>query len=228
MIDSYLHPAVLKLRHAWERAHEPVEGVPSWARRAALIVPLLVLPSSLWRIATCTFHLPLVDDLPPDVSGELPPWLPLEIYVLLLSFASEILAFTAVGLVAAWGERFPRWLPILGGRVVPVWLAAVPAAAGAAVLTIVCSWVAVTATLGLDVRGERPALHLLTLDDWQGALTVFAYAPLLAWGPLLGALTVAYLRRRSSAGTAETSAHPRHRPEQGVERGRSSGRRIQW
>jgi hypothetical protein len=44
----------------------------------------LVLPSSLWRIAVCTFHAPIVDGgLPADSSGNLPSWLPLEIYVVL-------------------------------------------------------------------------------------------------------------------------------------------------
>lgn len=164
------------------------------------MVPLLVLPASIWRIAVCTFHLPLVGEtLPPDASGDLPSWLPLEIYVILLSLASEILAFSAVGLVAAWGERFPRWIPILRGRAVPTWFAVTPAAAGATVLTLLCTWVAVTASLGVNVQGEEPTVDLLTFDTWEGTLTILMYAPMLLWGPLLGALTIAYGRRRRGA-----------------------------
>lgn len=37
----------------------------------------------------------------------------------------------------------------------------------------------------------------LNVEDWQGVLAIAAYAPLLAWGPLLGAVTVAYYRRRA-------------------------------
>jgi hypothetical protein len=176
------------------------------------VVPLLVIPASVWRIAVCTFHLPLTDELPPDASGDLPSWLPLEIYVILLSVVSEALAFSAVGLVAAWGERFPRWIPVLKGRRVPTWFAVAPAAAGATVLTLLCTWVAVMASFGLDVQGERPTVPLLNFDSWQGVVVVASYAPLLAWGPLLGVLTVAYARRRArrpasaSAGLAPASA----------------------
>lgn len=201
MVDNYSARGVQRIKRAWDAAHRPVEGVPLWARRAALVVPLLVLPSSAWRIAVCTFHLPLVDDLPPDASGDLPWWLPLELYVILLSLVSELLAFAAVGLVAAWGERFPRWIPILRERVVPTWFAAVPAAAGAAVLTLLTTWVAVTAAFGVNVQGERPEVVLLTVDTWEGVVVIAGYAPLLAWGPLLGALTVAYVRRRSAQRT---------------------------
>ncbi len=108
------------VRRAWAHLHRPVPGVEPWAHRVALIIPLLALPSSLWRIAVCTFGVPLVDDLPPDASGDLPEWLPLGVYVVLLSLATEALAFTAVGLVAKWGEIFPRWIPGLAGRRVPV------------------------------------------------------------------------------------------------------------
>jgi hypothetical protein len=183
---------------AWTAAHEPVAGVPPWARRVALVVPLLVLPSSIWRIAVGTFHAPLVEGLPPDASGGLPDWMPLGLYVLLLSVASELLAFSAVGLVARWGEVFPRWLPVLRGRAVPTWFAVVPASVGAVVLTVMATWVAVTAPLGLTIQGDRPSVRVLTFESWQGVVAVIAYAPLLAWGPLLGCLTVAYRRRRSS------------------------------
>lgn len=183
-------------RRAWADLHRPVAGVPPWARRAALIVPLLALPSSLWRIAVCTIGVPLVDDLPPDASGDLPAWLPLGVYVVLLSLASEALAFTAVGLVARWGEVFPRWVPGLGGRRVPISFAAIPAALGATVLTLLSTWVAITAALGVDVQGEEPEVKLLTFDTWEGTVVIATYAPLLAWGPLLAALTVAYVRRR--------------------------------
>lgn len=78
---------------------------------AALVVPLTVLPSSLWRISAVTLHLPIMRDVGPDASGDLPSWMPLELYVVLLSVFSELLAFTAVGLVATWGEVFPGGFP---------------------------------------------------------------------------------------------------------------------
>ncbi|MFG2003604.1 hypothetical protein ACGFNU_31025 [Spirillospora sp. NPDC048911] len=110
-------PAPGRLRSAWAAAHVRADGVPNWAWTAALAVPLTVLPSSVWRIAIGTFHLPIGEGDQGD--GDLPSWLPGEVYVVLLSLVSELLAFTAVGLVATWGETFPRWIPGLRGRRVP-------------------------------------------------------------------------------------------------------------
>nr|BFE81140.1 hypothetical protein GCM10020093_037410 [Planobispora longispora] len=78
-----------RLRAAWRAAHAPVPGVPGWARIAAYAVPLAVLPSGLWR-------LPLV--FRDGVGfGE-------RAYIVSLSVVSELAAFAAVGLIAAWGS----------------------------------------------------------------------------------------------------------------------------
>ena len=101
-----------RLRAAWAGAHRPVPGVPGWARNAAYAVPCTVLPSSLWRIAVCTFHAPIGRGA--IGSGTAPsgvPGVPLGLYVIVLSIVSELLAFTAVGLVSAWGAECPHLLP---------------------------------------------------------------------------------------------------------------------
>ncbi|MFB7912190.1 hypothetical protein ACFC1T_37740 [Kitasatospora sp. NPDC056076] len=191
-----LRTATGRLRTAWASAHTPVPGVPRWAGLAARAVPLTVLPSSAWRIATCTFHAPLDGDAVQD-SGSLPWWLPLELYVVLLSAVSELLAFTALGLVARWGEVLPRRLPLLGGRRVPVAAAVVPAALGAAALSVGTLLLTMLLSTGRDLRG-RPlpdGLPMLS-GDWHTVVLVACYAPLLLWGPLLAAVTWAYLRRR--------------------------------
>jgi hypothetical protein len=189
-----------QMRNTWTAAHAPVPGVPGWARTAALLVPLTALPSSLWRIAAVTLHLPIEFFEADDGTGrgDLPSWMPVEVYAVLLSVVTELLAFAAVGLVAPWGEIVPRWIPWLRGRRIPRLTAVIPAALGAVVLTTLWTWTAVSASVGRDVRG-RPMDPdaAVNLDDWRDALAVVAYAPLLLWGPLLGALTVAYwLRRR--------------------------------
>ncbi|QFU97261.1 hypothetical protein KDY119_00755 [Luteimicrobium xylanilyticum] len=173
---SFVRSPAPAWRRVWHGLHAPVPGVPRWARVAAVVVPLTVLPASLWRVVAITLHVPIVDTSTtgPDARGTLPTWMPLGVYVVLLSIASELLAFTAVGLVARWGEVVPRRIPGLGGRRVPTSAAVIPAALGATALTALWTWVAVS-------------------------LALAAYAPLLAWGPLLGALTVAYARRRRSS-----------------------------
>jgi hypothetical protein len=177
-------------RRLWREAHAPVPGVPRWARWAAVIVPLLVVPSSLWRIAF------IGQD--PAGRGDLPSWTPLPVYGVLLSLLSEALAFTAVGLVAAWGETVPRWLPRWGGRRIPVATALVPAVLGAAVLTVLWTGVAVTVATGHQLTGgQLPANYPTRAGGWQAALFVACYLPLVLWGPLLGALTIAYRRQRA-------------------------------
>ncbi|HEY9243771.1 MAG TPA: hypothetical protein VIP48_17440 [Streptosporangiaceae bacterium] len=189
---------VRRVRAVWAAAHRPADGVPRWARVAALAIPLTVLPSSAWRIAVCTFHVPIArGDLASGVTSSGLPGVPLWLYVILLSIVSELLAFTAVGLVSTWGEVVPRWIPVLRGRRVPPLFAVVPAALGSAVLTLLWTWLAVTMSLGLRMDG-RPQSELspVSFTDWQGLVAVTAYAPLLLWGPLLAAVTVSYWRRR--------------------------------
>ena len=101
-----------RMRAAWRAAHEPVVGVPWQMRLAAYAVVLVVLPSSVWRLPAAAFD-----------SGR---GLGERTYVVFLSVVSEALAFTAFGLIARWGEVFPRWLPLLRGRRVPTMAAVVP------------------------------------------------------------------------------------------------------
>jgi hypothetical protein len=187
-----------RIRAAWAAAHVPAAGVPRWARVAALAIPLTVLPSSVWRIAVCTFHAPIVrGDLVSVATASGRPGVPLWLYVILLSIGSELLAFTAVGLVSTWGEVVPRWIPVLRGRRVPPLSAVIPAALGSAVLTLLWTWTAVTMSLGLRLDGRpQGQLSPVAFTDWQGLVAVAAYAPLLLWGPLLAAVTVSYWRRR--------------------------------
>jgi hypothetical protein len=191
-------PAAGRIRVAWVAAHAPAAGVPRWARVAAYAVPFTVLPSSVWRVAACTFHAPIMrGGLGSDLGSSGLPGVPLGLYVILLSIVSELLAFTAVGLVATWGEVFPRWIPVLRGRRVPALGAVIPAALGAAVLTLLWTWIAVSMSFGLRIDGQPQASTTpVSFGDWKGLVAVAAYAPLLLWGPLLGAVTISYWRRR--------------------------------
>ncbi|MFD2079481.1 hypothetical protein SAMN05421678_1163 [Actinopolymorpha cephalotaxi] len=187
-----------RLRAAWRAAHDPVPGVPRWVRIAAYAVPFTVLPSGLWRVAAVTFHLPIVTD-PPRGGHTL--GMPDEAYVVVLSAVSELLAFTAVGLVARWGEVFPWWVPGLRGRRVPTAAAVVPAALGATVLTVL--WTKVFAGLPASLREPAPPGDPIAEHGWRLVVFVGSYAPLLLWGPLLAAVTVAYWRRRTGRSEEE-------------------------
>ena len=183
-----------------------VAGVPRWAVWSAYAAALTVLPSGVWRLLTTLGHVPLdhLETAPEHHGPELVTgwWYPVA-----LTVVSEALAYLTVGLVAPWGEVWPRWIPRLGGRPVPVAAAVVPAAAGAAALTVLWTWTAVMFGLGRGVNGSE----LLGLDfhGWQAAAFIAAYGPLLAWGPLLAAVTISYYRRRRGrAGRRGTSPVP--------------------
>ncbi|MFE2294336.1 hypothetical protein [Streptomyces sp. NPDC059452] len=119
-------------------------------------------------------------------------------YIPSLSVVSELLAFTAIGLIARWGEVFPRWVPRLGGRQVPTKAAVVPAALGATILTLVFTALAVVNEIqGTTIRGDDlPDDFPGEAGGWEAAWFYICYTPLIFWGPLLTVLTVAYGKRR--------------------------------
>ncbi|MFI9724017.1 hypothetical protein ACIHFE_30955 [Streptomyces sp. NPDC052396] len=183
-------------RGAWRAAHASVTGVPRWARAVAHVIPFLVMPSGIWRIATVVFD--VAGDGRQHSAADPTAGLPDPVYVTFLSVFSELLAFTAIGLVAAWGEVFPRWIPVLRGRRVPIPAAVIPAAAGATALTVLWTTLAVQIGSGVTLQGNPlpDDFPTIALHGWRLGFFLAAYAPVLLWGPLLALLTVAYWRRR--------------------------------
>ncbi|MFE9654814.1 hypothetical protein [Micromonospora sp. NPDC006431] len=171
-------------------AAHPRDGrpAPAWAVRAAHLIPLVVLPSGLWRLA-------LVAGVP---IGAYEHGAPVRthggesVYVVSLTVFSEALALLALGLVRPWGEVFPRWLPLLGGRRVPPSFAVTAATAGAIGITLVWAY----AAWGIIVRDLVVEGDGLGFSPAGFALLVACYVPLLLWGPLLLAVTLSYQRRR--------------------------------
>ncbi|MEU7071281.1 hypothetical protein AB0B30_22360 [Streptomyces narbonensis] len=175
-----------RFRAAWRSAHAPVPGVSRRTRLLAYAVPFTVLPASLWR-------LPAAFDVGIGIGERL--------YVVFLSLFSEAVAFTAIGLVARWGEVVPGWVPFVGGRRIPPAVVLAPAALGALALTLL--WTAlgtVTEVRGTTIRGDvLPADFPSRAGGWEAASYYVCYTPLVLWGPLLAVLTVAYGKRRLRA-----------------------------
>jgi hypothetical protein len=170
-----------------------VPGVPRWALICAHGVALVVLPSGIWRILALVADVPLLDRTSeghPELEVFSGP-----VYLVLLTVVTELLAYLTVGLVAPWGETVPRWTPWLGGRRIPVGAAVVPAGIGAAVLTLLWTYSLVMVAAGRTVDGGTDVG--LRLHSWQYLVFWLSYGPLVLWGPLLGAVTVHYYRRRS-------------------------------
>lgn len=150
-------------------------------RRIAHLVPLLTLPSGLWRIAL-VIGLPLTNA---EVGGF---WM--RVYIVSLSLVSEGAALLTLGLVQPWGEVAPRWIPIIGGRRVRPLAAFIPAITGAAFLTALWTWV---------FWGMAGSEFYDYFNGPQAVIVTLAYVPLLAWGPLLAVVAIAYVRRRPRA-----------------------------
>lgn len=168
----------------------PDPAPPRWARRAAHIAALTPLLSGLWRTAGA-FGIPLGFARGSGLHqseigfGE-------SAYLVGLSVLAECLGLLTLGLVSRWGEVVPAWVPLIGGRRVPRHAATVPALLGAAVLTAMSAAALTGSWTGNISEPEAP----------QGAafwVMTACYAPMLAWGPLLGAVAVAYHVRRSAA-----------------------------
>ncbi|KQV74010.1 hypothetical protein ASC61_02735 [Aeromicrobium sp. Root344] len=155
----------------------PVEA-SAQIRRVAHLVPLLTLPSGLWRIALVV-GLPLTTA---EVGGF---WM--RVYIVSLSVVSEGAALLTLGLVQPWGEVAPRWIPLIGGRRVRPLAAFVPAITGATFLTALWTWV---------FWGMARTEFYDYFNGPQAVIVTVAYLPLLLWGPLLGVVAIAYLRRR--------------------------------
>ncbi|WP_431045877.1 hypothetical protein ACQUSR_29930 [Streptomyces sp. P1-3] len=164
-------------------------AVPRWARRAATAAALTNVPSGLWRIAIAVGIPVGLAHSEYEAMGA-PGWGSL--FLVCLSVVSEAFALLALGLVRPWGEVWPRWVPWLRGRTIPVAAAVVPAAFG------------VLATSVYGVAFVYTALNSeLEAEPWGVVLLNVCYLPLLAWGPLLAAVTVHYYRRRTAHPAAD-------------------------
>ncbi|MEO3779869.1 hypothetical protein ABGB16_24160 [Micromonospora sp. B11E3] len=110
------------------------------------------------------------------------------LYVWILTVVSQTAAFLTLGLVRPWGERVPSWVPRLGRRSIPPLAVITPALLGALAVTALCAMVALAPHGPLDNPDFPRGI--------AGVIMVLCYAPLLAWGPLVIAVTIAYARRR--------------------------------
>ena len=164
----------------------PVAGTPRWALVCAWATPACVAPSGIWRTLV-GFGAPL---------GWSQAHLRLEripgfgtAYVVALTVLSVSAAALTLGLVYPWGERTPDWVPLVGGRRIPLWLPALLAISGAAVVTCL---VVLSVINWSQVSGfaDRPR------SGWA-LLMVACYLPAALWPPLLLAVTYSYIRRRN-------------------------------
>ncbi|MGN9789305.1 hypothetical protein ACTMTF_48495 [Nonomuraea sp. ZG12] len=173
----------IKLMHKVPATSDTERPAPRWALRLAYALPLLLLPSCLWRLPFA-FHFEMgqINDMSmPGLAISIP-------YVFGLSILTEVAALAAIGLVSRWGETVPTWVPIVGGRRIPPMLVVIPATIGGLILTMV------TVMMGLTWFGAIEGTPYENI--WWEALAKTAITPVALWGPIMLALTAAYHARR--------------------------------
>ncbi|SFC49150.1 hypothetical protein SAMN04487968_10753 [Nocardioides terrae] len=165
-------------------------AAPRSAVFTAHLIPLILLPSGVWRIVlgcgvSMGFSQASLDDQGFPGRGTL--------MVVFLTALTEGLALLSLGLVRPWGEVVPGWVPRLHGRRIP----AGPVIAAATVGGVLLSAIWAFALHGL-LTGE---MDEISGRGWH-ALVIACYLPAILWGPLLLWLTHQYRRRRLSASPA--------------------------
>jgi hypothetical protein len=148
------------------------ERAARWGRVATVVATLCALPYMLVRATWLTpwpLGLPAGLDLAADPQTRLQG--------LLLGGAALAGAVLTTGLVARWGEVWPRWMPGLRGRPVPLAAAVVPAT----LVTLALASAAVSMVM-MGVRIGEPWMLLMF--------------PLPVWAPALGVATLGYVLRR--------------------------------
>lgn len=118
----------------------------------------------------------------------------LRLWGLLLGGAALVGTVLTLGLICRWGETFPRWVPRLAGRPVPVALAVVP---GGLVAGIVCAAAVPMLRLAVLPTADEVSDGLPLLERLVFAL-VF---PFWLWGPALALAVWGYARYRSGVET---------------------------
>jgi hypothetical protein len=160
-------------------------SVRPWVTAAAFAVPACVLPSASWRAWFLLDSATGSNPCSPGNAGE-------GIYIASLSLVSLSLAALTIGLVRPWGERYPRWLPVVGGRPVPARRATAVAMTGATIIGALTLYFLVRLAIGID---GKPSATGCSSPGWE--VLVF-YLPLVAWAPLLFVVARDYYRRRTA------------------------------
>lgn len=131
----------------------------------------------------------LVSDDDPCLNSSITPVFEWVYVTAILPIVQLGLALLSLGLVQRWGVGFPRWLPLLGRRRVPISFGVAAAISGAVGIVAVVVWTQIIR--GGQPRDPAPPGCTLPGDDVHAY-----YLPMLLWPPLLLILAWHYRRRR--------------------------------
>ncbi|MEV0283774.1 hypothetical protein AB0H36_06580 [Kribbella sp. NPDC050820] len=158
------------------------EAARRWGFWATIVAVLCPMPYALLRM---TWLLPNPIGFDADELNAEPG---IKLFGLGLGLIALAAGIVTLGLIRPWGEVWPRWIPIVAGRPVPLKAAVVPGAVAATLLLV-----ASASLIGLlwtpDASTVENILYLLIL-------------PFPLWGASLAVATAAYYyRRRTTCST---------------------------
>jgi hypothetical protein len=148
------------------------EAAARWGRVATVVAALCALPYGLLRMTWLT---PWPFGMDPAEFAAVPE---MRLHGLLLGLAALAGAVLTTGLVARWGEVWPRWVPVVRGRPVPRAAAVVPGGVVAALFTVA-------------------AVPMMIMSIASGELWGLVVFPFVVWGPALGIAVLGYALRRA-------------------------------
>lgn len=124
-------------------------------------------------------------------------------YVLALVAVEAATSLATLGLVQRWGEIWPRWVPILGGRRIPAVFVLVLAGLGAAVVTVLVIGTAYGVTVSTARGLDNPVLQV---HGWHRVFMLAHYLPWPLWPAGLWVAIVGYARRAWTPGGVAPAA----------------------
>lgn len=161
-----------------------------WVTRHRTVFTLVAacgpLPYALIRLTWLT-PWPVFAPLGLDLSTRL--------WGLTLSSGAWLGVVLTIGLIRPWGERFPRWMPVIAGRSVPVLAAAGPGGLIAAVMT----FAAVPVLLSMPQMAAASGQPLRVVQVVE-TIVVF---PCWLWGPSLALAVWGYVGHRAVTGSGK-------------------------
>ncbi|MQA79486.1 MAG: hypothetical protein GEV10_13580 [Streptosporangiales bacterium] len=180
------HDRAAEASASWARP----ASVRRWGRVVTIAAALGPVPYGLARLTWLTpwpLGGPGVDELVISMSLDAATRLRGSLFALPCALG----VILTLGLISRWGEVFPRWVPVLSGRAVPVRLAVVPGTLMAAVITI-----------------SAPGFLLGSIESGDPREVAYSFfgMPFPVWGPLLGAAVFAYWLRRTREPAAPVTA----------------------
>lgn len=96
-----------------------------------------------------------------------------------------------LGLIQKWGETFPRWFPVIGGKNVPIMLAVIPASIVS--ITVTAAGFVFTSGVLAEALQLTPMKNCLNSQGWGAMGPMIFWVP---WGVALGLAAIAYYYRR--------------------------------